>query len=156
MRRSRLLTYLTLLTVALVTASCNRNVIYHHYEPTAIEGWDRTDTLTFSVATAKERAVVQRDVELRITDGYPYRQFSLIVEQATLPTGLHRTDTVNCQLVNAEGKIQGQGLTLYQYHFHLPDISLNEGDSLCFRIHHNMRREEMPGVSDVGLRLTMY
>ena len=115
MRRSRLLTYLTLLTVALVTASCNRNVIYHHYEPTAIEGWNRTDTLTFSVATAKERAVVQRDVELRITDGYPY-----------------------------------------QYRFHLPDISLNEGDSLCFRIHHNMRREEMPGVSDVGLRLTMY
>ena len=29
-------------------------------------------------------------------------------------------------------------------------------NSLCFRIHHNMRREEMPGVSDVGLRLTMY
>jgi len=156
MKRNRHLTYLTLLTVALVTASCNRNVIFHHYEPTAIEGWERTDTLKFSVATAKERAVLQRDIELRITDSYPYRQLSLVVEQTTLPAGLHRTDIVNCELVGAEGKISGRGLTLYQYRFHLPDASLNEGDSLCFSIHHNMRREELPGVSDVGIKLTAY
>jgi hypothetical protein len=43
-----------------------------------------------------------------------------------------------------------------QQEFPLPDISLNEGDSLSVTIHHIMSRETLTGISDVGLLLQVY
>lgn len=147
---------ITIIAVALATASCNRNTIYHHYEPTPVNGWMRSDTLYFNVEPARQRAVVQREIELRMAANYPYQQLSLIVEQTTLPSSIRRRDTVNCQLISPEGKIQGHGISLYQYSCPLTDISLNEGDSLSFSIRHNMKRDVLPGIADIGIRLTAY
>ena len=150
-----LLSCLFALTVALAIAGCNRKTIYHHYEHTPVAGWEKSDTLTFTVK-AKERAVVQRDVELRISGDYPFQQLNLIVEQTAYPAAIRRRDTLNCSLIDPQGNIGGKGLSLYQYRFHMTDISLNEGDSLCVCIRHNMERESLPGIADVGLRLTAY
>ena len=152
---SRRLHLLIVLTVALAFAGCNRKTIYHHYEHTPVAGWEKNDTLTFTVK-AKERAVVQRDVELRISGEYPFQRLNLVIEQTTYPAGISRRDTLNCDLIDPQGNIQGQGLSLYQYRFHMTDISLNEGDSLCVNIRHNMKRELLSGVTDVGLRLRTY
>ena len=152
---SRRLHLLIVLTVALAFAGCNRKTIYHHYEHTPVAGWEKNDTLTFTVK-AKERAVVQRDVELRISGEYPFQRLNLVIEQTTYPAGISRRDTLNCDLIDPQGNIQGQGLSLYQYRFHMTDISLNEGDSLCVNIRHNMKRELLSGVNDVGLRLRTY
>ena len=118
-------------------------------------GWEKNDTLTFSVKV-KERAVVKRDVELRISGEYPFQRLNLIIDQTTYPTGISRRDTLNCDLIDPQGNIRGRGLSLYQYRFHMTDISLNEGDSLCVSIRHNMKRETLPGIADIGLRLTAY
>ena len=152
---SRRLHLLIVLTVALAFAGCNRKTIYHHYEHTPVAGWEKNDTLTFTVK-AKERAVVQRDVELRISGEYPFQRLNLVIEQTTYPAGISRRDTLNCDLIDPQGNIKGQGLSLYQYRFHMTDISLNEGDSLCVNIRHNMKRELLSGVTDVGLRLRTY
>ena len=152
---SRQLHLLIVFTVALAFAGCNRKTIYHHYEHTPVAGWEKNDTLTFTVK-AKERAVVQRDVELRISGDYPFRRLNLVIEQTTYPAGISRRDTLNCDLIDPQGNIHGQGLSLYQYRFHMTDISLNEGDSLCVNIRHNMKREVLPGIADVGLRLRAY
>jgi len=156
-----------LLTVALVTASCNRKTIYHHYEHTPLTGWEKNDTLLFTLTPSVQRAVVQRSIELRISNSYPFRSLCLIVEQTTIPakgtgTILQRSksplrrDTVNCDLIDPEGNIMGKGANLYQYSFRMTDISLNEGDSLRINIRHNMKRETIPGISDIGIRMTAY
>lgn len=152
---SRLLPSFIVLTVALAFAGCNRKTIYHHYEHTPIAGWDKNDTLTFTVK-AKQRAVIQRDIELRISGDYPFQRLNLIVEQTTYPNGIRRRDTLNCDLIDPQGNILGQGVSLYQYRFHMTDISLNEDDSLCIDIRHNMKREILPGIADVGVCLTAY
>ena len=152
---SRLLPSLIVITVALAFAGCNRKTIYHHYEHTPVAGWDKNDTLTFTVK-AKQRAVIQRDVELRISGDYPFQRLSLIVEQTTYPNGIRRRDTLNCDLIDPQGNILGQGVSLYQYRFHMTDISLNEDDSLCIDIRHNMKREVLPGIADIGVCLTAY
>lgn len=155
MKRSNPLIYM-LLTVALVIAGCNRNTIYHHYEHTPLAGWEKNDVVTFAVPAAKERAVVQRDIELRISEDFPFQAINLVVEQTTYPSAIRRRDTLNCKLFDPKGNIKGSGMSLYQYHFHLPDISLNQGDSLSVTIHHNMKREILPGIADIGLILTAY
>jgi gliding motility-associated lipoprotein GldH len=146
--------------------SCDRKMLYHHYEHTTLGGWDKNDTLLFTVPAARQRAVVQRDVEIRISGDYPFQQLNLIVEQTTLPTSketgpfpgktISRRDTLNCSLIDREGNIKGDGISLYQYRFHMTDISVNEGDSICICIRHNMKREILPGIADVGIRLTTY
>ena len=145
-----------LLAVALALAGCNRKTIYHHYEHVPLAGWAKNDTLCFSVSPVSERAVAQRDVELRTSGDFPFQRLLLVVEQTAYPSRICRRDTLNCLLVDPEGNIKGDGATLYQYRFHMTDISLNEGDSLSVRIRHDMKREVLPGIADVGIRLTAY
>ena len=146
-----------MITVALaITAGCNRKTIYHQYEHTPLAGWEKNDTLVYQLPPAEERAVVQRDVELRVSVDYPFRSVCLIIEQTVFPSRRSRCDTLKCELVSAECKVMGSGVSLYQYLFHLPDISLNKGDSLRIGIRHDMKREILPGIADVGLRLTAY
>lgn len=145
-----------ILTVALVMTSCNRKTIYHHYQHTPLSGWEKNDTLLFTVKPAKERAVVQRDVELRTSGDFPFCDLFIIVEQTTFPSNIMRRDTLDCKIFDSKGNILAGGISLYQYSFHLTDISVNEGDSLSFRVRHNMKRDILPGIADVGIRLTAY
>lgn len=144
------------LTVALAVAGCDRKTVYHHYEHTSLEGWEKEDTLLFSVERMAQEATLQRDIELRTTDSYPFRSLSLVVEQTVWPSGQMQRDTLDCDLRTPDGKVAGQGVTLFQHRFPLSAVSLNEGDSLCLRVYHDMKRELLPGIADIGIRLTAY
>jgi len=56
-----------------------------------------------------------------------------------------------CRLMNKNGHTQGQGINYYQYEFIVADIPLNAGDSLRIGIRHDMKREILPGLSDLGI-----
>jgi hypothetical protein len=43
----------------------------------------------------------------------------------------------------------------FQHRFHLTNFYANKGDSMVIAIRHNMRRDLLPGIMDVGVRLTM-
>ena len=163
-RRSRhVITFLVLL---LIISSCTRKTVYHHYEPAPIAGLEKNDTLFFHVAPMKKSAVLREEVGLRINSLYPFMGLSLIVQQTTLHrqaekgnvmrNHITRTDTLNCNLIDQRGNTKGKGINFYQYDFHLTDLSLNDGDSLCIAIHHNMKREILPGIVDVGIKLQAY
>jgi gliding motility-associated lipoprotein GldH len=64
-----------------------------------------------------------------------------------------RCDTVKCQLVDKNGRILGHGITQYQYSFPLGSLQLSEGDSLYVVMYHGMKREVLPGITDVGFQL---
>ncbi len=145
-----------LLAVMLTTTGCERHTLYHHYEHTPLTAWEKSDTLFFAVRKMTDRALIRRDVELRISDRYPYQQLCLVVEQTTLPSRFIRRDTLNCRLTSPEGEMLGKGVTLYQKSFHLPDVILNEGDSLAIKVHHAMKRQSLPGIADVGILLKAY
>ena len=56
-----------------------------------------------------------------------------------------------CRLMNKSGHTQGQGINYYQYEFIVADVPLNAGDSLRIGIRHDMKREILPGLSDLGI-----
>ena len=141
------------LAVALALAGGNRKTLYNHYEHTPIAGWEKNDTLIFDVNPARQEGVYREEVGLRINGAYPFQGLCLIVEQLILPSGVTRSDTLNCSLIDREGNVKGQGVSYYQYNFHLTNLSLSQGDSLHVRIRHNMKREILPGIADVGLSL---
>ncbi len=152
-RRNRL-PVAALLALLLATTACRRSTVYSHYEHTPIAGWDKNEVQHYSTAPLPRDGRYREEVGLRITGAYPFTGLTLIVEQMVWPSGTTRSDTLWCKLIDHDGNVQGEGISYYQYAFHLCDIDLLRGDSLSVSIRHNMKREMLPGISDVGLTLT--
>ena len=138
---------------ALALAACNRRMVYDHYTSTPIAGWEKNDTLTFGISPVDSSATYDMWLGLRTTDAYPFTALTLIVERSICPKGQVMTDTVQCQLADRKGNAAGKGVSYHQYRFALPPVNLAHGDSIHVRIRHDMKREILPGISDVGMSL---
>jgi hypothetical protein len=158
--------------LATLTA-CHGGTVYHHFEHCQPTGWAQDDTLTFCMAPAKADMMLHRELELRSNDSYPFTTVSLVVSQRIIPTGVSQkaiptgvsqrtipdnsdshTETLTCQLTDSNGRQKGEGIRLFTNRFPLSDLTVSRGDSIVITVHHHMRSETLPGITDVGIRLT--
>lgn len=139
--------------MAMVVASCTTNTVFDSYAHTPLAGWEKNDTLTFDVKPLALSGEYSEQVGLRMTNAFPFTSISLIVEQHIYPKDKVLTDTIKCPITDQRGNFLGDGVSSYQYLFPLKEVTLSRGDSLHVSIRHNMKREILPGVSDVGLKL---
>ena len=165
-----------LVTVALSTVSCNRNTIYSHYEAIDALGWLREDTLHFEVvpsevphaevvpsevshAEAGTGLAGRRDVALqptlglRVTSSYPFTDLVLDVRLTT--RSQHRQALYRLQLADSEGTTRGSGSGLYQHDFPLSGITLASDDTLHVAVSHYMQQSPLPGITDVGMTISL-
>ena len=42
---------------------------------------------------------------------------------------------------------------IFQYNSHIKDLSVEKGDSVEVRVRHNMKREILHGIMDIGIQL---
>lgn len=133
-------------------AACGDGTVYDRYKP--VDGWERADTATFHVRPAKAAGTYRTDVGLRTNAQYPFTGICIIVDRRILPADTRRSDTLYCRLTDKRGKPLGHGLSNYQYQFSAPACQLQEGDSLIVSVRHNMKRETLPGIEDIGLKMT--
>lgn len=142
------------LTVATALLSCNRKTVYNQYAHTPKAGWNRGDTLCFCVDTIRQDGLYTGEVGIRISGHYPFTTLSLIVEQQIMPAGIYLADTVSCRLFDNKGNMKGKGVSLYQYAVKLPhSVSLRQGNSLKVKVRHYMKRETLPGIANIGIKL---
>ncbi len=139
--------------VAMAFASCNRSTIYSQYLHTPLSGWEKNDTLTFSIPRMQTDMELKAIIGLRITDAYPFKTVCLIVDKAISPDNIIDSDTINCSLFDNDGMSKGRGVSCYQFNYHVSNMHLMKGDSVAIHIRHNMKREILPGISDVGITL---
>ncbi len=145
---------LLLLAAMLALAACTRNRVYDRYAHTPVAGWERNDTLVFDVPPVDAAGDYVSRMGMRISNNYPFMGLTVVVEQTVLPSRRVVADTLACQLVNADGTARGRGVGFWQYTFPITAGHLDKGDSLHVTIRHNMRREILPGVTDVGFQLS--
>lgn len=159
----RRLLYLVMVFVALV--SCTGGKVYDHYNHTPLSGWDKVDELSYDVPALKDSGRYVTTLGLRINPTYPFLSLTMIVEQKVIHKSVQKTkkskypsdiyrDTLNCELFDDNGSIRGNGVNYYQYNFRVSELELHEGDSLHVIVTHDMRREIIPGISDVGISIT--
>lgn len=141
-----------LLAILLLT-SCKQSTVYYHHENTPEGGWEKTDAVVFDMDKMRADAVCQEELALRISNKYPFMRLTLIVEQTVYPAGKTMTDTLDCNLIDERGNAMGQGVSQYQYIFPLKTLQLHRGDSLHMSVHHDMKREILPGITSVGIRV---
>ena len=143
---------LTLLV--LMFAACSDGVCVHHYEHVRPEGWVRTDTLHFQLPAVPNSGTYLLNLGVRYTHAFPYESIWLVTEtQLQHPTSF-RHDTLNLILNTPEGMPVGQGVGLLQYELTLDSLQLHKGQSGSISIYHIMSREAVPGIHDIGIRLS--
>ena len=128
--------------LGLLCVACQQKTVYNHYEHTPLSGWERND------------GQYREEIGLRISGAYPFMGLNLVVEQRVMPSGDTRRDTLNCTVIDDKGNAKGRGVSHYQYLFHLTTLSLHKDDRLYIAIRHDMKREILPGISDIGVKLS--
>lgn len=141
-------------TIVATLMACDTATVFDAYVATPVAGWDRNDTLTFSVPAVRAAATYGEHIGVRATNDYPFKSINLIVEQKVLPADVTVSDTVRCDITDDYGNFRGSGVSTYQYEVPLKNVRLHKGDSLQISIRHNMKREVIPGISDVGVRIS--
>lgn len=141
--------------------ACGKGGVYSHYVHTSVEGWHQSDTLTFSLGPVAEGGAYEPTIGLRINSSYPFTALTLILKSeifhqdngAANPINEGST-TVNFSLTDSDGNIRGSGTNIYQYSFPLKSLLLEKGDSMALHVYHIMKRNPLPGITDVGVTLT--
>lgn len=142
----------TIMAVALTLASCNRPINYSHYESISTDGWLRSDQVEFDVAVTADGSYAQT-LGLRTTSRYPFANLTLVVERQVFPALHHDIDTIAINLTDQEGNTLGQGFRHLQYNIPLSSMPLQDGDSVHVSIRHLMKRECLPGITDIGFSM---
>lgn len=145
---------IALAMAALIISACHRGVVYSHYEHVDNDGWERTDTMHFYISPIPQSGVYQQQVMLRTDNSMPFLGINVVVEQEVYPRGERRRQIVNCPLIEKNGHVMGNGISCYQYSFDVDSLELFEGDSLHVFVMHHMKRETMPGITDVGILIS--
>ena len=143
-----------LLTAVCLCCACDRKIIYDHYAHTPIAGWEKNDTLFFDIKPIAEDGVYRQELGLRINGSYPFKKLRLIVEQHQHPGNSIRHDTLDCELIDDKGNPKGQGICYYQYALPIGEINVRKGDSLHIGVRHSMKRFILPGIADIGIKMT--
>lgn len=146
MRRRRQISKWTssLLLILLLTVSCQKNTIYHSFQPVNSTGWNKSDTLTFSLEEAFITSSYQYEIGIRHKDSYKYRDIWLTINQ----------DTLHLYLADSKGNWKGSGIgeirqLTYPIKLHsLPQDSIQE-----LRITHIMQDNPLYGIHDIGLKI---
>lgn len=148
--------------VAIIAAaaftSCFDNTIHFEYKGTNIGGWNRDDSITFSVKPLEESSYYFEEIGIRANVDFPYERLHLIVRQEVVSTtdSTRRTvitDKVSLPIYDEEGNPTGTGVNLRQYQIPLKTVKLQAGDSIQVSIKHNMRDSIICGIADVGVKL---
>lgn len=139
---------------AATVVSCQQNTVFDKYRSTHISGWDKTQLLEYDIPAVGSPGNYYETVGIRFTHDYPFTALSLIVEQKIFPRKITVIDTLNCEIVDKEGNMKGRGLHLSQVDTLFRSVTLHAGDSIHVIIRHNMRRDMLPGISDIGFKLS--
>ena len=143
--------FMILAMVALMTTACHRGVIYSHYEHVDNDGWERNDTMHFYIPRIAETGKYRQQLMLRVNNSLPFLSLSVVVEQEIFPRRQKLRKRIECPLVEENGHVMGKGISCYQYTFDVQNVELFKGDSLHVCVMHHMKRETMPGITDVGI-----
>lgn len=141
-----------IVVAAFLLAACDGRV-YNQYRHTSVAGWEKSDVLFFDVPAVAEGGLYAVDLGLRVNGTYPFTRLTLVVEQTILPRDTVVRDTVECQLIDDNGVHLQHGISYYQYTQPVRQLELAEGDSIHACVRHDMQRDILPGVCDVGLQV---
>ena len=138
-----------------VLAACDRRIVYDTYRQTPVEGWEHQDTLSYHIDTIPATGNYRLHLGIRTSTAhhYPFRNLYLVVKEYWNAPDTCLVDTLLCHLTDEDGDLDGAGTGFRQYTFPVSKLTLTEHSTGTISVRHIMRRTELTGVSDIGIRL---
>lgn len=145
------------LLATLLFTSCDSNRYYEQNVEIANEQWPSGEDAEFVVDIMDTNSMFNFYVNVRNTNDYPYANLYVFIE-SIFPDSLVARDTVELQLANLEGKWLGSGYGKYKYHHFILRKAMRfvQQGTYTFKIEQGMRKEQLEGISDIGIRLEYY
>lgn len=144
-------TFFSLLITLL--AACHTAPTYHNYRSVSVEGWESKDTLSFSIDSLPEEGTYVLSLGVRTAVNYPFQSLWVVVKQNWNAPLRQRIDTVACITHDSHGNALGTGVSRNQQVQPFDTLQLPTGAKGIISIRHIMRRDLLPGMSDVGIEL---
>jgi len=145
---------LFVLLLLIVVGCGQRRVETYCFRATPVDGWETTDSLVFPIDTVQQAGRYRLSIGVRTSAANPYPFQTLALSITTRLQGRKaQRDTALCSLTDKDGDVNGQGVSLYQYVFPVDELHLEKGQTGTITVQHLMRRNLLPGVANVGIRL---
>jgi gliding motility-associated lipoprotein GldH len=148
LRRSK---FIFIFCFLLLFAACSQNEIFSEFHSFPEAKWPRNEKVEFQIHLPEDAPRQDIFLEIRNNSNYPFRNLWLFVD-ITAPDGVRRCDTINVELADVYGKWYGRGISLYSYSFlYEPDVKYPLSGIYTYSIRQGMRKEVLPGITDVGM-----
>lgn len=142
------------IVAALLLTSCDSRRVFEQFKEVEDSVWNQSDVKSFDVEIDDHLLDYDLIFMLRNSGSYPFQNLFVFVSREA-PDGSLNKDTLNIPLANPQGRWNGSGLgdikeleVMYRYKFRFP-----ESGSYHFEFEQGMRREELEGIHDLGLRV---
>lgn len=134
--------------------ACERDYVFQKMEPIEEETWNYKDTVTIEFEVKDTSSPNNFYLKVRNNTDYPYRNLYLFLD-LEFPNGKHWLDTAECRLADKKGNWTGRGIGDVKDHEYLfiHRKRLPVEGKHRFHIVHAMRKENLPGVENVGLAI---
>lgn len=141
------------LALLFLLPSCEKNTTYHSYRSIPFHGWDKADTLIYTLSGNLTGKTYQVEIGVRHNETYPFRDLWIEIHHPLIPHSPH--ERIHLYLADKHGNWKGTGTAgnLYQYTAKGLKLELQPGDSIL-QITHIMNTSPLQGISDIGIRLS--
>jgi gliding motility-associated lipoprotein GldH len=147
--------YSLILLLLLLPSGCNRDVLYTGSVNIPSEVWQLDFIPEFRTEIKDTAQICNINLIIRTGTSYPFRNIWLFVKTVA-PSGKSITDTLQYNLADEKGKWFGKGFgDIHELNLPLRSgVFFREKGTYIFSVRHGMRTENLPGVYDLGLRIT--
>lgn len=142
-----------LLGLILLFVSCNGPIVYSRYQGIQGRSWDKEDEYFFTFDITETNIPYDISLEIRNNNLYPFQNLWVFWGQEQ-PSGTITKDTLECVLADDYGKWLGKGISLFETSFPLKSAyTFPESGSYTIALRHGMRKENLPGIESIGIRI---
>lgn len=142
------------LTGIMLFSSCDRSVFYEELKHVEGTEWKADDTLLFRFTITDTLQPYNLSFSVRNTTTYQFQNLYLFIT-AWYPDHTWSRDTAECILAAPDGKWYGKGngkIRDSQFLFR-KEVKFRRAGEYTIGVNQAMRIEELPGISDIGIRL---
>ena len=153
MKALRFVSY-ALVGMFLLLTSCDESRVFEKNREIKDYIWDSRNKASFTFEIKDTTTLYNIYVNIRHADFYQFSNVWLMV-RTTFPDGKQISKRVEVPLANDEGAWLGDGIGDIWDAQHLiqQGAFFNQAGKYTFELEHNMRKDPLPGVMAVGLRV---
>lgn len=142
------------ISIVLLVA-CQKQTVYHSYQPISERGWAKSDTLFFHVPISDSTATVFRlYTEIRNKNAYAYQDVHIKLYHNLQDSTQWHTYPVSIKLTNKAGKWIGTGFgDLFQTETYVGSVKVTHPGMYTVKVLSNMTDDRLIGLSDLGIRI---